>query len=149
VAPIVLIWTQYAENTVVSSKFKMTVTGLIMVAFIFMIFKKIWLNEKIKALSTKQVIMETQSLVVTDPKAIAKLKFSYIANGVISLGINLILPLCVFMLSILTCKALEMQVIKLYGVLCLCAVSYAFGYVCKLLEILTVTLPHEIKEVKK
>lgn len=143
--PIYLIWSQYAEVSTVSQSYKITVTGLIAIAFIFLLAKKIWLNDKITKLQTKQAMIETQSLTATEERAIAKLKTAYKINGVLSMAINAIVPICLMALSILTCKALETQVIKLYGVLCLCSISFGVGYVCKLLEILTVMLPLEQK----
>ena len=63
VVPIAFIWMQYG---VFSVKYKISVTSILLILLIFLIFKKIVLNKWLKGIDQKIVNIETNCLSLTE-----------------------------------------------------------------------------------
>lgn len=138
--PCFLVWQQYGDLT---TKYKISVTAIMLTILIFCIFKKIVLNKWIKTLDIKLANIETNALSITDKTAIESNKKAWRSMSLLSLIISLIVPILVFVLAITTIKVVEQGLIKLYGCLMFILISMAIGILFKVLEIYAVKLPHE------
>lgn len=140
VVPIAFIWMQYG---VFSVKYKISVTSILLILLIFLIFKKIVLNKWLKGIDQKIVNIETNCLSLTEETAIQTNKKSWQTYSLIQLFFSSIIPLLIFIIAILTIKVVEAGLIKLYGVLMFCAISIVIGLLCKVLEIFSVKTKNE------
>lgn len=142
VIPCVLIWLQYGNLT---SKYKISVTGIFALILIFWVFKRIFLNKWIKGVDQKIVNIETNSLSITDIKAIESNKSAWRMYSILQLLISLFIPILLGVLSIITIKTVEEGLIKLYGCLMFCAMSIFIGVIFRVAEIFSMRLTHEKK----
>lgn len=146
VAPCGFIWLQYGDLTL---KYKISVTAIILVLLVFLTFKKIFINNWLRKLDAKIVGIETNALSVTDPAAIQTMKKSWRACSVAQTLFSAIIPLLVFVLAILTIKAVEDGLIKLFGCLVFCLISIGIGLVFRIAEIYSMKSAHEKRENKE
>ncbi len=140
VAPCVMIWVQYGD---LSQRYKISVTAILLILMIFLIFKKIVLNKYLKSLDGKILNIETNSLSITDKTAIESNKKAWRTYSVVQVLFNTIVPLLLLVLAVITIKTVEQGLIKLYGCLMFCAISIAIGVVFRIAEIYSMRLPHE------
>ena len=140
IIPIALVWLQYGDN---EGGYKVSVTAILVIIGIFLVFKKIVLNKRIEALNLKIVSIETNALSITDEKSIKANKTVWRLCRVVQLLIDCIVPVGVAVISVLTIKVVEQGIIKLYGCLMFSFISIAIGLICKIVEIFTMKLKHE------
>lgn len=140
VVPCVFIWIQYGELAV---KYKISVTAVLLIILIFLIFKKIIMNKWLKTIDQKIINIETNALSLTDETAIATNKKAWRNYSVVQLVFNSIIPLLILVLSIITIKAVEEGLIKLYGCLMFCTISIFIGVVFRIAEIYSIKFIHE------
>lgn len=146
IVPCVLVWCQYASAEAVTVRYKISVTGIALMLFIFLISKHFWLTPFLKKLESKLAQIEVAQLTATEPEAIESLKRKYRQLSLFQLIIRLVMPILLLLLVLSTIKVVEAGVVKLFGVLSLCAVSFALGVVCRVFEIYAVRLEHEEKK---
>lgn len=147
VVPCVLIWVQYADGA--GLKYKIPMTAVILMIFVFLFAKKVWLNPWLEKQEQKLIQIETLQLTAVEPPVIASLKREYRMRSMIQLVFRMVVPVLLVVLVLLTIKAVETGLVKLFGALMLCTVSFAFGIGCKVAEIYSVRLEHEPKKEKK
>lgn len=140
VSPCVFIWLQYGELT---TKYKISVTALLLTILVFWAFKKIFLNKWLKTLEHKIVNIETNALTIIEPIAIQSNKKAWRFYSIIQLFMSAIIPILLFALGIITIKTVEQGLIKLYGCLMFCLVSISLGVVFRIAEIYSIKLTHE------
>lgn len=63
IVPCVMIWVQYGDLT---KKYKLSVTAIILILFIFVIFKKIFINKWLKSIDIKIINIEANALSITE-----------------------------------------------------------------------------------
>lgn len=141
IVPIVFVWLQYGD---IEKTYKISVTAILITLAIFLVFKKIILSKWLKALNLKIVNIESNALSLTDAKVIQANKNAWRLCRIIQLLIDCIVPICIAVLSVLTIKVVEQGLIKLYGCLMFCLVSVCIGIICKIVEIFTTKLKHEV-----
>lgn len=141
VVPCALIWLQYSDGAGV--KYKVPMTAIVLMIFVFLFAKKVWLNPWLKKLSDKLSQIETLQLATTEQTAVMSLKKQYRTISLIELFFNAVIPVLILVLFLLTIKAVETGIVKLFGALMFCAISFAVGIVCKVLEIYSVKMEHE------
>lgn len=146
VVPCVLIWLQYSDGAGV--KYKIPMTAILLFIFVFLFAKRVWLNPWLKKVSDKLGQIETLQLATTDQTAVQSLKRQFRSLSLIQLFFNAVVPILLLGLVIVTIKAVETGIVKLFGALMLCAVSFAVGLVFKVLEIYSVKMEHEQKKEK-
>lgn len=143
VAPCVFIWVQYGDLTM---KYKISVTAVMLILLVFLCFKKIFINNWLKKIDAKVIGIETNALSVTDPNAIQTMKKTWRACSVVQTLCSAVIPLLVFIMAILTIKAVEDGLIKLFGCLVFCLISVAVGLIFRIAEIYSMRSAHEVKE---
>lgn len=141
IVPIVLVWLQYGDN---QGTYKVSITAILVILGIFLVFKKIVLNKRLEALNVKVVNIETNGLSITDEQSIKANKNAWRLCRIIQLLIDCIVPVGIAVISVLTIKVVEQGIIKLYGCLMFCLLSIAIGVICKVVEIFTTKLKHEV-----
>lgn len=140
IVPIVLVWLQYGDN---EGGYKLSITAILVIIGIFLVFKKVVLNKRLEALNLKVVSIESNALSITDEKSIKANKTVWRLCRTIQLLIDCIVPIGIAIISVLTIKVVEQGIIKLYGCLMFCFISIAIGLICKIVEIFTTKLKHE------
>lgn len=143
VAPCAFVWVQYGELTV---KYKISVTAVMLILLVFLCFKKIFINNWLKKIDAKVIGIETNALSVTDQNAIRTMKKTWRACSVVQTFCSAVIPLLVFIMAILTIKAVEDGLIKLFGCLVFCLISVAVGLIFRIAEIYSMRSAHEVKE---
>ena len=143
VAPCVFIWLQYGELT---TKYKISVTAIMLVLLVFLTFKKIFINNWLKKLDAKIIGIETNALSVTNQEAIKTMKKTWRACSVLQTLVSAIIPLLIFVLAVITIKVVEDGLIKLFGCLMFCLISIFIGVIFRLAEIYAMKTAHEVNE---
>ena len=143
VAPCVFIWVQYGELT---TKYKISVTAIMLVLLVFITFKKIFINNWLKKLDAKIIGIETNALSVTNQEAIKTMKKTWRACSVLQTLVSAIIPLLIFVLAVITIKVVEAGLIKLFGCLMFCLISIVIGLIFRIAEIYSMKSAHETKE---
>ena len=139
--PVLFIWLQSGG---LAKGYKLSVSAIIALIIVFLMFKKLMLNAWLKKIDIKVTQIEVNQLSVTDQTAVASLKKKWRVYSIIQLIINVIVPIACLVLFILTIKVVEAGLIKLYGCLSFSAVSMAIGVIFKVAEIYTVRCEHEV-----
>lgn len=140
IVPCIFIWVQYGDLT---KKYKISVTAILLLILIFLVFKKIVLDKWIKTFDIKISNIETNALSITDKQSIEANKKTWRALSIVQLFFNSIIPILLFVLAIITINVVEQGLIKLYGCLMFCLFSITLGVVFKFGEILSMKLYHE------
>lgn len=129
VIPLALVIWQYSSIGEEGAGFKIGITGVLVILLIFIVLKKTLINkwmEKQRA-GINQHLADLK--IETDQAKIANLEKALRSAQTIECVLNCILPLILFIASIIACKALEAGIIKLGNVMaCVCA-SYVIGVV--------------------
>ncbi len=141
VIPCVFVWLQYGDLT---NAYKVSVTAILLLIGIALTFKKLIINKYIKTLDAKIINIETNALSITDAESIKANKIVWRGCSIIKLLIDCIIPICLGVLAVITIKVVEQGLIKLYGCLIFCLISISLGIFCRIIEILTTKLKHEV-----
>ena len=140
VAPCIFIWVQ---NGGLATGYKISVTSIILLLIVFVIFKKIFIDKWLVSIEQKKTNIETNALSITDKKAILTNKKSWRLYSVVSLFTSCFIPLLAMLLGVITIKVVEQGLIKLFGCLVFCLISIAIGVLFKFAEIYSMKLAHE------
>ena len=135
VVPIVLVIVQYSSigNTRGPLSFKIPITGILLLLFIFWTIKRIFIDKKLADLKMQSNVMLADLKTkqnAAELKALEKeIRFIKTAEAVI----NSIIPLLFIGAAIIAFKALEAQLIKLSATLGFIAISCAVSVVFNVL----------------
>ena len=140
VAPVIMVWIQYGDLT---QKYKVSVTAIMLLLLIFWVFKRIFLDKWIKTIDLKITNIETNALSLTDKTAIESNKKAWRTYTLMQLLFSSVIPLLLMALSVITIKAVQDGLIKLYGCLMFCLLSVAVGVLFRVCEIYSIKLRHE------
>ena len=140
VVPCAFIWLQSGS---LESGYKVSVTAIMLTILIFWVFKKVFLNKWLNSFAQKIINIETNALTITDKSAIETNKKAWRSYSVIQLAFNVIIPLLIFILAIITIKVVEQGLIKLFGCLIFCLVSIIIGFIFRIAEIYSIKFSHE------
>ena len=140
VAPVIMVWIQYGDLT---QKYKVSVTAIMLLLLVFWVFKRIFLDKWIKTIDLKITNIETNALSLTDKTAIESNKKAWRTYTLIQLLFSSVIPLLLMALSVITIKAVQDGLIKLYGCLMFCLLSVAVGVLFRVCEIYSMKLRHE------
>ena len=138
--PCAFIWLQSGS---LESGYKVSVTAIMLTILIFWVFKKVFLNKWLNSFDQKIINIETNALTITDKSAIETNKKAWRSYSVIQLAFNVIIPLLIFILAIITIKVVEQGLIKLFGCLIFCLVSIIIGFIFRIAEIYSIKFSHE------
>ena len=140
VAPCIFVWLQYGELT---TKYKVSVTAIMLLVIVFWAFKRIFLNKWLKTFDQKIINIETTALTITEPNAILSNKKAWRLYSLFQLLCNSVVPVLLFALAIITIKTVEEGLIKLYGCFMFCLISIVIGMIFRVAEIYSMKLTHE------
>lgn len=135
VAPIVLVIVQYSSigNDVSATGFKISITGIMLLLFIFWTIKKLIIDKKLADLKVQSNVMLADLKTKQNDAEIKALEKEIKTIKTIETVFNSILPLLFIVLGIVACKALEAQLIKLSATLGFMLISYVLGVVFNVL----------------
>lgn len=143
VVPCVFIWVQYGSVEQGTAKYKLQVTAIVLMLLVFLVFKKVFISKWLKTIDGKIINIETNALTITDGQAIEANKKAWRFYSMAQLLSSAIVPILCFILAIITIKAVEKDLIELYGCLMFCLLSIAVGIVFRVAEIYSMKLTHE------
>lgn len=146
--PVLCLWLEYGNNAFVAVKYKVSITGVIFVVLFFMLSKRFWLDDMLKTMQLKIANIETDALGMTNQDAIATTKKVYKRYKYIDLVFKLFVPLVLLVGLTIIIKALEEQALKMYNVFLWSTISFAAGFVFKVLEIKWTRFIHEKPEAE-
>lgn len=146
VVPCVLIWTQYSNAGKVAAWYKLSLTGILALVFVFLIAKKLWLDGLLEKCRQKISNIEVQLLAAEGENAIQALKKAYRNLQLIDLFARAVVPVLAFVAALFVISAVQEGAVKLFGAMALSGVSMVFGVVCKIIEIYTAKAEHEGKQ---
>ena len=141
IVPCVFVWLQYGELT---SAYKISVTAVMFIIGIVLVFKRLILNKYLKTLDAKIINIESNALSITDSESIKANKTVWRGCCIIKLLIDCVIPICLGVLAVITIKVVEQGLIKLYGCLIFCLISIGLGIIFRIVEICTTKLKHEV-----
>lgn len=110
---------------------------------VFLVFKKVFISKWLKTIDGKIINIETNALTIPDGQAIEANKKAWRFYSMAQLLSSAIVPILCFILAIITIKAVEKDLIELYGCLMFCLLSIAVGIVFRVAEIYSMKLTHE------
>lgn len=129
VAPIALVIIQY--STIGDSKaavgFKLSITGVMLLIFVFWAVKKLFIDRRLADLRTQSNLMLADLKTKQDPAELDALEAEIKNNRTIEAVFSAIIPLLFIIAAIVAFKALEAQLIKLSATLGWVAVSFCIG----------------------
>ena len=141
IVPCGFVWLQYGDLT---SAYKISVTAVLLIIGIVLVFKRLILNKYLKTLDAKIINIESNALSITDSESIKANKTVWRGCCIIKLLIDCVIPICLGVLAVITIKVVEQGLIKLYGCLIFCLISIGLGIICRIVEICTTKLKHEV-----
>ena len=129
IIPISLIIVQYSflENTAAAVNFRIEITGILLILFVILVLKKVFINKKIEALRERLNNQIAQIEIENDQGKILNLQQSIKNKQTVLEIFNAIIPLILLIAGVVACKAMEAAIIKLSGVLGCIALSYIIG----------------------
>ncbi len=142
IVPIILVWYQYGKTEV--AWYKISITGIMLLLLIFVLFKKLFLEKKIKKTDQQLAQIEIDQLSVTEEIAILNIKKRYRYLALLQLIFSAFIPILILGLSLVTINVVETGAIKMFGVLRFCTISIGIGVACRIIEIFTLKCKNEV-----
>lgn len=140
--PCFFVWLQYGKTEV--EWYKVSMTGIVILLLIFMIFKKIFITPIIVKINAQIAQIEIVQLAALEPSIILGYKKKYRSLSIKQLIFNTFVPALILSLTLMTIKVVEAGAIKMYNVLLICAISIVVGLICKIGEIYSLKCEHEV-----
>lgn len=132
VIPVVLIMTQYGQ--IQSDKFKLGLTGILLVLLVFLILKKVVLRRYFDSLRGQIVNFQSDLKTENDPGKIENIERELRNARTVETVFNAIMPFVFLVLMYCMCRALEAQLVKLSGVIGFIGISFVVGTVFSVLS---------------
>lgn len=130
----------------VAAWYKLSLTGILALVFVFLIAKKLWLDGLLEKCRQKISNIEVQLLAAEGENAIQALKKAYRNLQLIDLFARSVVPVLAFVAALFVISAVQEGAVKLFGAMALSGVSMVLGVVCKIIEIYTAKAEHEGKQ---
>lgn len=133
--PIVLVIARYSTigNTRGAVGFKISVTGILLLIFVFWTVKKLFIDRKVADLKAQSNVMIADLKTKQDPAEIAALEKELKSIKTVEAIFGSVIPLLFICAAIIAFKALEAQLVTLSVTLAYIAISYAVGLVFNVL----------------
>ena len=135
VAPIVLVIVRYSTiaNTKAAVGFKISITGVLLLIFIFWVIKKLFIDRKLTDLKAQGNIMLAALKTKQDPAEIAAIEKELKKIKTAEALFGSIIPLLFIVAAVIAFKALEAQLVTLSATLGYIGISYGVGLVFNVL----------------
>jgi hypothetical protein len=136
---------QYSSisNNPETVKFKIGITGIVLIIMVMLLAKKLLLNKYIKKLNTKISTFETLIETELEQNKIIAIEQALRRSKIIESLITFIQPFILMLAAMFICRALEQSIIKLFGVFGFISISYLLGELCNLGEIISIESRHK------
>lgn len=135
VVPIALVVVRYSTigNTGQAVGFKLSITGILLLIFIFWVIKKLFIDRRLNDLKQQGNVMLAELKTKQDPAELAAIEKALKSIKTIEVIFSSIIPMLFIIAGIVAFKALEAQLIKLSATLGFIAVSYFIGLIFNIL----------------
>ncbi|MDE6473620.1 MAG: hypothetical protein K2L70_00775 [Clostridia bacterium] len=135
VVPLALIIVRYStiDNTKAAVGFKVSITGIMLLIFVFWTIKKLFVDKKLSDLKAQKSVMLANLKTKQDPAELAALEKELKSINTLEVVFGSIIPLLFIVVAIIAFKALEAQLVKLSATLGYIGISYAIGLIFNIL----------------
>lgn len=135
VIPIALVIVRYSTiaNTGAAVGFKISITGILLLIFVFWVIKKLFIDRKLSDLKAQSNVMFADLKTKQDPAEIAALEKELKNIRTIEVIFSSLIPLLFIVAAIVAFKALEAQLVTLSATLGYIAISFFIGLVFNIL----------------
>ena len=135
VVPIVLVIVRYSTitNTKAAIGFKISITGILLLIFIFWVIKKLFIDRKLTDLKAQGNIMLANLKTKQDPAELAAIEKERKKIKTAEALFGSIIPLLFIVAAVIAFKALEAQLVTLSATLGYIGISYGVGLVFNVL----------------
>ena len=135
VVPIVLVIVRYSTitNTKAAIGFKISITGILLLIFIFWVIKKLFIDRKLTDLKAQGNIMLANLKTKQDPAELAAIEKELKKIKTAEALFGSIIPLLFIVAAVIAFKALEAQLVTLSATLGYIGISYGVGLVFNVL----------------
>ena len=135
VVPIVLVIVRYSTitNTKAAIGFKISITGVLLLIFVFWVIKKLIIDKKLTDLKAQGNIMLADLKTKQDPAELAAIEKELKKIKTTEALFGSIIPLLFIVAAVIAFKALEAQLVTLSATLGYIGISYAVGLVFNVL----------------
>lgn len=133
--PIALVIARYSTigNTREAVGFKVSVTGIMLLIFVFWVIKKLFIDKRLRDLNEQGNVMLAGLKTETDPAKLANIEKAIKSVRTVEAVFSSVIPLLFIAAGVIAFKALEAQLIKLSATLGFIAISYVIGTVFNVL----------------
>lgn len=151
VVPLVLIFMLYGNlgHTKDAVGFKIAAPGILLLALMFLCFKKLFINKKLQDAHSQLIQLKADLKVKTNSAEVNNIEIAIKNLGTMEVLVNAVVPVLLFLLLILCCKVMEAQIVKLSGTCGFILLSYIVGTVFAVLNAREVCSKHKSKETDK
>lgn len=135
VVPIVLVIVRYSTitNTKAAIGFKISITGILLLIFIFWVIKKLFIDRKLTDLKAQGNIMLANLKTKQDPAELAAIEKELKKIKTAEALFGSIIPLLFIVAAVIAFKALEAQLVTLSATLGYIGISYGVGLIFNVL----------------
>ena len=135
VAPIVLVIVRYSTitNTKAAIGFKISITGILLLIFVFWVIKKLIIDKKLTDLKAQGNIMLADLKTKQDPAELAAIEKELKKIKTTEALFGSIIPLLFIVAAVIAFKALEAQLVTLSATLGYIGISYGVGLIFNVL----------------
>ena len=135
VVPIVLVIVRYSTitNTKAAIGFKISITGILLLIFVFWVIKKLIIDKKLTDLKAQGNIMLADLKTKQHPAELAAIEKELKKIKTTEALFGSIIPLLFIVAAVIAFKALEAQLVTLSATLGYIGISYAVGLVFNVL----------------
>ena len=135
VVPLALVIARYStiDDTKATVSFKISITGIMLLIFVFSAIKKIFVDKKLSDLKAQKSVMLANLKTKQDPAELTALEKELKSINTIEVIFGSIIPLLFIVATIVAFKALEAQLVKLSATLGYIGISYAVGLIFNIL----------------
>lgn len=131
VAPLVLVIVQYSNigNTKAAVGFKLSITGVLLLLFIFWIIKKLFIDKRLADLKVQSNVMLADLKTKQNEAELKALERELRGMRTLEAIFSSIMPLLFLFIALIAFKALEAQLVKLSATLGWVTISFCVGMV--------------------
>lgn len=135
VVPIVLVIVRYSTitNTKAAIGFKISITGILLLIFVFWVIKKLIIDKKLTDLKAQGNIMLADLKTKQDPAELVAIEKELKKIKTTEALFGSIIPLLFIVAAVIAFKALEAQLVTLSATLGYIGISYVVGLVFNIL----------------
>lgn len=135
VVPIALVIARYSTvaDTKAAVGFKISITGVLLLIFVFWVIKKLFIDRKLTDLKAQGNIMLANLKTKQDPAELSALERELKHIKTLEAVFSSIIPLLFIVAGIIAFKALEAQLVTLSATLGYIGISYAVGFIFNVL----------------